>query len=49
MIAVPAHAQGGCDDTPENPTVILAGLASGVFAVSSMRTRIRARRAIKKQ
>jgi len=47
IVAVPARAQGGCDDTPENPTLILAGLASGAFAVSSLRTRIRARRAPK--
>jgi len=47
-LAVPAHAQGGCDDTPENPTLILAGLASGVFAASNLRTRLRARRAPKK-
>jgi XrtJ-associated TM-motif-TM protein len=49
IAAVPARAQGGCEDTPENPTLILAGLASGVFAVSSVRTRILARRASKKQ
>jgi XrtJ-associated TM-motif-TM protein len=46
-VAIPARAQSGCDDTPENPTLILAGLASGVFAVSNVRTRIRARRAMK--
>jgi XrtJ-associated TM-motif-TM protein len=49
FVAVPARAQGGCGDTPENPTIVLAGLASGVFAISSVRTRIRARRAPKKQ
>jgi XrtJ-associated TM-motif-TM protein len=38
-IALPAHAQGGCDDSPENPTLVLAGLAGGVFAVSSLRKR----------
>jgi len=43
-IAVPAHAQGGCDDSPENPTLILAGLAGGAYAVSAIRTRFRARR-----
>jgi len=44
-VARPAHAQlGGCDDSPENPTLILAGLASGAFAVTSVRNRIRARR-----
>jgi len=49
VVAVPARAQGGCDDTPENPTLILAGLASGAYAVSSLRTRFRARRAPKVQ
>ena len=48
MVAIPARAQGGCDDSPENPTLILAGLAGGVYAVSQVRTRIRARKAIKK-
>jgi XrtJ-associated TM-motif-TM protein len=48
-VALPARAQGGCDDSPENPTLILAGLAGGAFAVSSLRTRILARRAAKKQ
>jgi XrtJ-associated TM-motif-TM protein len=49
LATLPARAQGGCDDTPENPTLILAGLASGVFAVSTARTRFRARRASKKK
>jgi len=44
VVAVPAHAQGGCDDTPENPTLVLAGLSSGVFAISSLRNHLRARR-----
>jgi XrtJ-associated TM-motif-TM protein len=48
IVAKPARAQGGCGDTPENPTLILGGLASGAFALSSLRTRYRARRAIKK-
>jgi XrtJ-associated TM-motif-TM protein len=40
-----AHAQfGGCGDSPENPTLVLAGLASGAFAVSQVRMRLRARR-----
>jgi XrtJ-associated TM-motif-TM protein len=43
-IALPAHAQGGCIDSPENPTLILAGLAGGAFAINSLRTRFRARR-----
>jgi XrtJ-associated TM-motif-TM protein len=45
ILALPAHAQTGCEDSPENPTLVLAGLAGGVFAVSSLRTRLRARRA----
>lgn len=48
IAAVPAYAQGGCTDSPENPTLILAGLAGSAYALSSMRTRIRARRAAKK-
>ena len=48
-VALPARAQGGCDDSPENPTLILAGLAGGAFAVSSIRMRIRARRASENQ
>jgi XrtJ-associated TM-motif-TM protein len=43
-VAVRAHAQGGCDDTPENPTLVLAGLSSGVFAITSLRNHLRARR-----
>ena len=45
MAAIPARAQSGCEDSPENPTLVLAGLAGGVFAISSLRTRLRARRA----
>ena len=49
IAAKPARAQSGCDDTPENPTLILAGLASGVYGASQLRTRLRARRASKNQ
>ena len=49
FLALPAHAQSGCEDSPENPTLVLAGLAGGVFAVSSLRTRLRARRAPKQK
>ena len=46
----PARAQfGGCDDSPENPTLIIAGLASGAFAISQVRTRMRANRKSKDQ
>lgn len=47
MAAIPARAQTGCEDSPENPTLVLAGLAGGVFAISSLRTRLRARRSPK--
>jgi XrtJ-associated TM-motif-TM protein len=49
IAAIPARAQGECQDSPENPTLILAGLAGGAYAFSSIRTRIRARRAPKNQ
>ena len=49
VAARPALAQGGCDDSPENPTLILAGLAGGVYAANTMRTRFRARRADRNQ
>ncbi len=26
IAAIPARAQGGCDDSPENPTLILGGI-----------------------
>jgi XrtJ-associated TM-motif-TM protein len=42
--ALPLHAQGGCIDSPENPTAILAVVGSaGAFFVSA-RARIKARR-----
>ena len=44
MIAKPAFALGGCADSPENPTVILAGLAGGVYGARSLRTYLRARK-----
>lgn len=47
VVARPALAQGGCDDSPENPTLILAGLAGGVYGLNTLRMRVRARRASK--
>lgn len=44
LIAKPALALGGCADSPENPTVILAGLAGGVYGARSLRTYLRARK-----
>ena len=31
IVALPARAQSGCEDSPENPTLVLAGLAGSVF------------------
>lgn len=45
----PALAQSGCDDSPENPTLILAGLAGGVYAANNLRMRLQARRAARTQ
>lgn len=43
-VALPLHAQGGCVNSPENPTAILAIVGSaGAFFVS-VRARIKARR-----
>jgi XrtJ-associated TM-motif-TM protein len=47
-VALPARAQSGCADSPENPTLVLAGLAGGAFVVSSLRTRLSARHSSKK-
>ena len=43
MVAAPAYALGGCTNSPENPTLVLAGLASGVYGFRSLRTYLRAR------
>ena len=41
-VALPLHAQGGCADSPENPTIVLALVGSaGAFAISG-RDRLRA-------
>jgi XrtJ-associated TM-motif-TM protein len=45
---LPPASPDGCAGSPENPTLLLAGLAGGAFAVSSMRTRFRARGVNKK-
>ncbi|MGI4829973.1 MAG: PExPT-CTERM protein [Janthinobacterium lividum] len=43
-VAMPLHAQGGCVNSPENPTLVLGlvGTAGAFFA--SARARIRLRR-----
>jgi len=42
--AVPLHAQSGCADSPENPTVVLALVGSAGALLSTVRTRLKARR-----
>jgi len=44
LVAAPLHAQTGCTDSPENPTIVLAlvGSAGGLF--SAVRARAKARR-----
>jgi len=48
--ALPLHAQGGeistgtCDDSPENPTIVLAVVGSAGAFLASARARIKARR-----
>lgn len=44
LVVTPAFALGGCGDSPENPTLVLAGLASGVYGIRSLRTYLRARK-----
>jgi XrtJ-associated TM-motif-TM protein len=43
-VALPLHAQSGCTDSPENPTVVLALVGSAGAIFSTMRSRLRARR-----
>lgn len=43
-VVLPLHAQGGCTDSPENPTAILAVVGSAGALFASVRTRIKARR-----
>jgi len=44
FVAVPMHAQSGCGDSPENPTIVLALVGSAGAFFSTVRTRLRARR-----
>jgi len=47
LIAAPVHAQTGCTDSPENPTVILALVGGAGALLSSLRARLRSRRSHK--
>jgi len=44
LIASPLHAQIGCDDSPENPTAVLALVGGAGALFSTLRIRMRARR-----
>ena len=46
-VALPLHAQGGCVNSPENPTVVLALVGSAGAFLASARRRIKARRTSK--
>lgn len=43
-IALPLHAEGGCVDSPENPTAILALVGSAGALFTAARAHIKARR-----
>jgi len=46
-VTVSANAQGGCVNSPENPTVVLALVGSAGAFLASARARIKARRSSK--
>ena len=43
-LALPLRAQTGCDDSPEDPTLVLALVASAGALITTARARFRARR-----
>jgi XrtJ-associated TM-motif-TM protein len=51
VLALPlaAHAQSGCTDSPENPTVVLALVGSAGAFFANARRRISVRRSTKKK
>ena len=44
VVSLPVYAQGGCVNSPENPTVVLALVGSAGAFVASARARFKARR-----
>ena len=46
-VSLPLHAQGGCVNSPENPTIVLALVGSAGALLASARNRIKARRSAK--
>ena len=47
LSALPVYAQGGCVNSPENPTVVLALVGSAGAFLASARARMKARRSAK--
>jgi XrtJ-associated TM-motif-TM protein len=43
-IALPLHAQTGCDNSPENPTVVLGLVGAAGALFSTVRARLKDRR-----
>lgn len=43
-VSVPLYAQTGCNDSPENPTIVLALVGGAGALFSAVRTRLKARR-----
>jgi XrtJ-associated TM-motif-TM protein len=41
LVAMPLHAQTGCTDSPENPTVVLALVGGAGAMFSAVRARVR--------
>jgi XrtJ-associated TM-motif-TM protein len=44
FVAHPLHADSGCENSPENPTAILAMVGSAGAFLASARARVKARR-----
>jgi XrtJ-associated TM-motif-TM protein len=44
LVALPLHAQTGCTDSPENPTVVLALVGGAGALFSTVRAKMRTRR-----
>lgn len=44
LVAAPLHAQTGCTNSPENPTIVLALVGSAGAGFSALRTRLKARK-----
>ena len=43
LVVLPLHAQSGCTDSPENPTVVLALVGGAGAAFSAVRARVKRR------